>query len=225
MLKQLFFIGSIGQVPYGVTWTLYFEWSFYIFFGLAFFTLKGIRVPFIVMFSILTFLLLFVNNVMPSQEGLNGFWATKTIHLALLMNFMMIGSLFGLHYIKKITMQNLGFLVVFMLITLRVDSQPFSGARILLPLLLFSIFYFNENSGFVSNNSTTNKILQFFGNISYPLYLVHSLGYCLVVFLHGINILISVVIALIVSIAASYMVHIGIERPGIKLGKKLFVKI
>lgn len=89
-------------------------------------------------------------------------------------------------------------------------------------LLVFINFYLLEDK------LKYNKILNFLGNISYPLYIVHGVnGYILLTILDGfkINPYICIIITISLSMLLAYLLHIFIEIPSSKLGKKIVRKI
>ena len=86
-------------------------------------------------------------------------------------------------------------------------------------LIIFSIFYLYRYK------INKNKVFDFLGNISYPLYVIHPLvGYTSMrIFLNYYpkKIYISIVFALILSIILAYILHITVEKRSNKFGKKL----
>lgn len=222
MLKQLFFL-EVTNVPYGVTWTISYEMAFYLFFGLMFFILKGIKFKFVLIYSILTYFLMHYYDVTPSSKGMSGYWGSP-LHVIFTINFMMLGVLFAMHYLNKLSLRSLGFYIAWIVLTLRADIEPFSIARVLLPLLVFAISYFNRDISFFNNNKFFSKIIKLVGNISYPLYLLHSLGYNLIFVAYHIwkiNYIFINLVALLLCIGFSYVLHVYLEKPLIRYSKRL----
>jgi len=69
-----------------------------------------------------------------------------------------------------------------------------------------------------------SRVLDFLSSISYPLYLLHGVnGYVLLRWLeaHGISYYIGLPVALAAAIAGAVAVHYAIERPVIRLGRRI----
>lgn len=81
---------------------------------------------------------------------------------------------------------------------------------------LFAVFY-------VFNNYvvTKNKLLKFLGNISYSLYLVHTLILYLVKYFDIANTFINLFLVAFLSIICAYILYIYVEKVGMSFGKKL----
>jgi len=89
-------------------------------------------------------------------------------------------------------------------------------------LLIFTIAYI------LRENFRYNKYLAFVSGISYPFYIIHSVsGYILMAILgdFGLAIFISMPLTLLFLIGIAYALHIWIEMPSQKLGKKLTLKL
>ncbi|QIE24838.1 acyltransferase [Caballeronia sp. SBC2] len=70
-----------------------------------------------------------------------------------------------------------------------------------------------------------SKILDFFADVSYPLYIIHSVtGYAIIRFsmVYGLGAYAAMATATAISIAVAYLLHIGVEKPTANLGKNLF---
>jgi peptidoglycan/LPS O-acetylase OafA/YrhL len=93
-------------------------------------------------------------------------------------------------------------------------------------LLLVTVIVSCARSNGFSTVALTNPIMQFFGNISYDLYLIHLMVYFLVKRNVALSTPIKFVYALVISILLSWLLHKVVEKPGMRLGKKLsqFIK-
>jgi peptidoglycan/LPS O-acetylase OafA/YrhL len=84
-------------------------------------------------------------------------------------------------------------------------------------LLFFGLF-------FLLFRKRENKILNFFGNISYPLYLTHTpLGWVLldVFYNKSHSLVISYFGAIAIVVFISYLLHLFIEKPCINFAKNI----
>lgn len=73
-----------------------------------------------------------------------------------------------------------------------------------------------------------NRLFQFFGDISYPLYVVHGVnGYILMSVLDmvGVDPYVSVAVTMGLSILLAYVLHRLVELPSNMFGKKVAKKI
>lgn len=88
---------------------------------------------------------------------------------------------------------------------------------------IFSLFYFFRFK------IKTNRLLDFFADISYPLYVIHPVvGYVTMrIFLekYPVNGYYAILLAFSLSVTLAYLIHIFVENHSNKLGKKLAKRI
>lgn len=209
----------------GISWTLEIELVFYVLGAiyLPFVMKKGSKalMPIVAILFLCNFLFYFlINNV-------TGIYQTGLLFLTYCMPFviyMNIGVFFHLFYINKISLSQLVqgvclCLMLFMIsMNLHVALKSAPTSNYLIALLVFIIFYFCNDS------FKTNTFIRWLADISYPLYAIHPiLGYGTMYYLASQNIspLTNILITLTLLIFVSYILHILIEKPSIKLGKKI----
>lgn len=141
--------------------------------------------------------------------------------------YMLIGTIFSLLYNKKIDIKN-GCIIIISLYLLFSIFLRFSFDEYLqivhivnygISLSIFlCCFYFHKN---IKNNI----LLNFLADISYPLYAVHALlGYTLLEYFiinKNLNFYFSSILVLLIVIFTAIMIHIIIEKPSIKLAKRI----
>lgn len=128
-------------------------------------------------------------------------------HLIIILSFILYGLMFYKERIKADSDYNSDFTPLFLLIVAFV--------------LFYVLIYF-------SLKSLNNKILLFFGTISYPLYLVHNvIGYSIIYRVKMVtkNQLIQFIVPTIISIILAYIITFFIEKPSIKVLKPILLKI
>lgn len=139
--------------------------------------------------------------------------------------FMLIGTSIFLRNTNKISKINNAINIAFIFILIQVlwyitDIHYFNLILFttLYSFLLFIILYK------LKSNIKYSNILDFFGNISYPMYISHQiLGYALLSFLIlHINMYIAIIITFIIIITFAYIIHITIEKPSILIKNKVF---
>lgn len=197
----------------GISWTLEIEMYFYILMYL-FFKFKEDNRLFFGYFVFLALILL-ANFI-----GKSDWYIGRQI---LIISYMMVGVFFYYYHIKKISKRIL-FLVVFFgvigvlcyFIRIKPLSFGYFPGYLIAPIIFYFLYQKREQY-------KIGVIPKFFGLISYPLYAVHSIfGYALMVYFlkHGMNSWVSLILTLITVILLSYLVHIFVEKPSIRLSRK-----
>lgn len=229
LIRDLMWMPSID----GVSWTLEIEIKFYIISSLLFFVMyrKMKIISFLISIFLMALLAIYM-GVYFNNISTRGYQIAYILQMDILfIIFMGIGVIFNFHHRKGISTKVLIFstLMVFILFSIVwknsfLEISFFEGSiNYGISLIVFSIFYFYRYK------INKNKVFDFFGNISYPLYVIHPLvGYTSMrIFLdyYPKYIYIAIILALTLSIVLSYMIHIIIEEKTNRLGKKIVRKI
>lgn len=224
---------KISNYFYNVSWTLEIEIKFYIISSLLFFVMyRKMKIKSFILVILLIALLAIFMGIYFNDINTRGYQVAYILQMDILfIIFMGIGVIFNFHHRKGISTKVLIFsiLILFTLFSVVwknsfLEISFFEGSiNYGISLIVFSIFYFYRYK------INKNKVFDFFGNISYPLYVIHPLvGYTSMrIFLdyYPKNIYIAIILALTLSIVLSYMIHIIIEEKTNRLGKKIVRKI
>jgi peptidoglycan/LPS O-acetylase OafA/YrhL len=206
-----------------VNWTLTIELKFYIVAAcLASFIRKAKIYPLLILGLVAIFLN--IATVSYPTPPLGHFNPRAITDELMFICFMQIGVLFNYHINKRISFIYLAIssamlfsMFLFAWInSIRADQFYEVTPSYAAGFVVFVFFYFFR--GFFR----PNKFLDFFADISYPFYVIHSLiGYALIRLLidQGVNLYICIISALIVTAFIAYVLHILIEIPSSKLGK------
>lgn len=146
-----------------------------------------------------------------------------------LISFMLIGTLFYLGIVGRITTTELlisstaliSAVVYFWNLTPWPDARYPIAANYAAALIVFSACYF------LRHKFRESKTIDFFASISYPLYLVHAIpGYAIITILlrNGCGKWMAVISAAAISIAVAYAIHKLVEIPTNAYCKKLIAK-
>lgn len=144
-----------------------------------------------------------------------------------LIQFMLIGVIFNFHLRELISTRALLLSVTACsaLFFARWSATPWpSGFWQVAPSYLYGILIFSGCYA-LRGKFRESRIIDFLADISYPLYLVHSItGYAIIRLLttHGVPMLASMLVALMASIAAAYLIHVSVEKPSNVYGKVIF---
>lgn len=219
LIRDLMWMPSID----GVSWTLEIEIKFYIISSLFFFIIyRKMKIEYFLLGIILLSLLAIMMGIYFNDTN------TRVYQIGILfVIYMGIGVLFNFHHRKGMSTKVLIFsiLMIFVIFIIVWKNSYLEIIYITgtinygISLIIFSIFYLYRYK------INKNKVFDFLGNISYPLYVIHPLvGYTSMrIFLNYYpkKIYISIVFALILSIILAYILHITVEKRSNKFGKKL----
>ncbi|MFH0130738.1 acyltransferase family protein [Variovorax sp. VaC1] len=211
-----------------VNWTLAIEVKFYLVAMLLWPLIR--RRPVLVIIGFALLMLVYFRcvpkawNVVPM--GTLQVALTSTNTQLLFLPFLFIGTLFHLELTKKISPKVLaGSAIVVLLIFLAMwkrtpwYAQAASSAmNYSYALALFSLCYV------LRSRFRANRVLDFFADVSYPLYIVHSLiGYTAIRFLmaNGMSFVPAALLAFSAAVAVAYLIHRTVELPTAALGKRL----
>lgn len=215
-----------SRVLDGVVWTLEIEVKFYLACALMAGLFRrysmGVFVAPLVLFSLAAWLLL----NMPQAEAMGGYFYTLPLIFSKSFQFMIymfIGSAWHYFYMKKISFAKLiflsaAFLAMFYALWMKGESAPHRGDL----AYLYSIILF----GLAMKAPiwlVKNRVLTFFADISYPLYLCHAFtGYVALRILldRGWRPSIAHVVVLAGCITLAWLVHVLVEVPSHALGKR-----
>ena len=212
-----------------VNWTLTIELKFYIVVAcLAPFIRKAKIYPLLILGLVAIFLN--VATVSYPITPLGHFNLRAITDELMFICFMQIGVLFNYHFNKRITFIYLAMFSVTLFCmflfawmnSIRADQFYGITPSYAAGFVVFAFCYFFRAF------FRPNKFLDFFADISYPFYVIHSLiGYALMRLLidQGVNLYICIISALIVTAFIAQVLHIWIEIPSSKLGKKIALRI
>ena len=230
LLRDWFWVPSID----GVSWTLETELKFYIII-LLISCLGKLNKPKCILS--VSFTLCLINILANNWYGfflLNNTRIYQFLYIITfsspLLIFMFIGVIFYNYMKKYLSFRDFCFsmLCSFSFFFVSVYFGPDKNQQIkfffnyTIALIVFTVvFYLKEKIKF-------NKLLNFFGNISYPLYVIHGLnGYLIMSFLYhfGVNQIFCTFIAMCLSVLFAYLLHILIEIPTNIFGKEIVKRI
>ena len=234
---------KFGTHAMGTPWTLAYELLFYMFFVIALIISHKYRaiicITFLVFVPVL--LQLYYNgqfSVLSSvyakvDESTPMYGLIKMLSGTIMFEFA-LGIIFAILFIKikKINLTHESSSVIFyssILISLAIlitngDSiSKFGLEGYFIPsAILFLGFMARDKSATIKYN----RFLDFFGNISYSLYITHFIIYVWIVkhldrvWMEPVRGYPIVLIGMVVSVAFSWICYLYIEKPGIRLGKK-----
>ena len=221
IISNLFLIHTALGLPSIdlVNWTLIIEVLFYILSALLMSAIrKGDMKP-ILLFSFISVLINLNQNHFCQMIGVNFMY----------LNYILIGTIFYFAFQSRISHTALIFYVVIEMIFL-VLSWKFSALKNQFPivtcnyflgLIIFSLSYYYRNK------FKPLTALDWFADISFPIYIIHSLvGYSIIKLLMAFNysFLLALLTTFPVVILIAYVLHIFIEVPSTKYGKELLGK-
>lgn len=228
LLRDWFLVPTID----GISWTLEMELKFYIVICIIHGIKKMNSARFLVAIStIMTCFNIIVKNRIDRLLN-NNMLLYKIAYVFsfsfVFLIFMFIGvclyNFYKKHWDGKKTIVAIILLYVLFILSARTAPVAYEVTVTCysLALILFvSCLLFSESFKY-------NKVLNFFGDISYPLYIVHGLnGYMLLSVLdkQGVNPYLSSLITIVVSILLASIIHILIENPSNQFGKHIAGKI
>jgi peptidoglycan/LPS O-acetylase OafA/YrhL len=211
-----------------VNWTLVIEVRFYITAALMWPLIRRSSVLAIFNFSLAVLALLTWIPPSWSVIQLRGTLVSVESMKAelLFLPFLFIGTLFHFGLKGHISPRTLwsSVLGVFLIFSMMWKKSPLAAefplvtANYLYALVLFGGCYMARA------RFKESRILDFFADISYPLYLLHSLiGYAVIRFLmaHGWRFTPAMGGAFLLVVALAYLVHVVIEVPSVRLGRRI----
>ncbi len=215
-----------------IIWTLEIEMKFYLLVALLGFWFRkySIKVFFI---PIIFFLLNCYLSYMLPEWAVSNFtafiWSRIFILPSQYIIFMFLGVVFHYMYCHEIAPDHgyfaIGFL--FLLFCINWWEGPYSESLILawsyaLALLTFMFAYTFPYL------FKTNPFVKFLADISYPLYIIHCIGgymFLRILLDKGFNVGVSLIIVSVVAIILSWFLHLFIEKPSQRLGRKFATEL
>ncbi|WP_296258801.1 MULTISPECIES: acyltransferase family protein [unclassified Pseudomonas] len=215
VLRNMLLIHTLTGTPSVdlVNWTLAIELKFYLVAALIAPLILAGRVWPLIAVSLLIFV---ANKIGHSAVGTE----------MLFVSFMFLGVLFNYLFYGLISRVRfaLSFVVILGLFLGGWDASPWPDIFwIVAPGYLYGLLIFSM--AYLARNHFRNfRLLDFLADISYPLYIVHSLvGYSVmrILFDHGLRLRFVAPITAVVVIGLALLIHLLVEKPSISLGKKL----
>lgn len=217
----------------GIIWTLEIEMKFYVICLLGVAALRERSIRFFAIpagvFAVAMFLIWQGNSLSQSAYSRIYLASLAIIIAAPYLVFMFVGSVFHYAYNGYINTEKAMFFVValFMGYLAIIFNGPYhaqiiSSANYGLAILVFS-FAASYPKFFASS-----KVSDFFANISYPLYAIHGVaGYVVLRILWEFQVKawVSLVLVTVLAIGISWLLHVSVEVPSNKFGKRLATKI
>jgi len=212
-------------------WSLSIEEQFYIIWPIIiyYFYKKKIFVKILIFFLIISF---FTNIYLTENSELGSFYSSIARFWEILFGFS-LGYFLKSHNLKYSFLQkNSNKLLLFLLSVITVSFFSFNklmnfpGWWAIIPVMATSLVLILVKKGsFVQKKILSNKILVWFGLISYPLYLWHFpiLSYYTIIYGHLPD-LINKVTLIIFSIFLSWITYYYLEKP-IRFGDKKTIKV
>ncbi len=209
-----------------VSWSLSVEIKFYILFSIIY---AITRKPLHVMNMLLISSLIMLIGAYYSDSSLEQYSFTSLMFSdSQYLSFMFIGCSFYFYLKNGISLINhlsysMMLIIIWWLICVIYNKtwMPAISINYLYAIILFSLcFYFRSKF-------KNNVIIDFLADISFPLYLVHSMiGYVLMSIMIdiGFNFILSCISSLLASIFISYFIHKIIEMPSNEIGKLLTIR-
>lgn len=215
-----------------VIWTLEVEMKFYLIVALSIAWFRNYS-PKVFLIPVVFFLLTcYIAHMMPlwAMNHLDTFIKAQIYMMSSpYIIFMFIGVVFHYLYCHKIK-PDVGYLVIgilFIMFCIAWQSGPYSENLILAWSYAFALLTFMFASIF-PRFFEANPIVNFLADVSYPLYIVHSIaGYVALRVMFDMNFKVWTALPLvfIASLLLSWFLHVFIERPTQKFGKKLAEKL
>lgn len=210
VLADLF---NAPRVITGVEWTLRMEIVFYIYIGILMWKRKlNYKAVFTAAFAILAL------NILTK-----GHWEDNRPLPLIYFYILLTGVIFYFNHMGQLARRQIMWLsittVLLFIITFQIfELKPYR--QLTYPFLAIVVFYLSFK---YQNKFAPNKVVTFFSNCSYSLYLLHNFVFKYAVlnlaFLQ--NIILIHMCAWSILIATCYLLHAAIEQPFINLGKKL----
>jgi len=221
LFRDIFWVQMIDFI----VWTLEIELKFYIIIALLYAIKNKITLTHIVWFPITLTIISYIGYINLKTLYLGDFFIYKIFYIisadSASFIFMFIGALFYFKYTNRIKLTyfilTLLFFIALFLINTNFTPGAYSSLSYLYALALFTVsYYFKESFG-------NHKLLNFFANISYPMYILHGInGYIIMRILlnYTNNYFFLLIPTISIVLAMSYAIHVYIEVPTHKLGRK-----
>lgn len=226
-IRDLLYSRSID----GIIWTLEIEMKFYLICAILISVFRKHSIKVFITPLILFLFALYINKVAPEWINSN----ISAFHLAMAYMFfsqyiiyMFIGTMFYYMYCGYINANKayLGIGILFTLFCILWWAGPYSASinvawSYAFALLVFAFAYAHPKL------FKSNRFFDFFANISYPLYIIHGVaGYVALRILleMGFKAWVSLLIVTFSIIFSSWLIHILIESPSQRAGKRLVAK-
>lgn len=195
VIKHIFLLDGVGHF-----WTIPVEFIFYLFVPIIAFIIYKINnkkksIVFLIMLGIIS-------------EILSPYWncPENSINLRWYLPVFILGMICSVPYVRKIIFN--------------IEPDRYLQNKFLYFGLAWSmIILLIQNSKYIIKLLNDSKILYWFGNISFSLYLVHFI--VLNQFNFTNNILVNSIFVFIVSVVIAAIMNKWIEQPGIKIAKKI----
>lgn len=215
----------------GIVWTLEIEIKFYILCAIliGFFRLQSLKV-FIASIVLLVFAI-FLNQIIPVWANTNpSAWKLAMVYITIsqYIIYMFIGVVFHYLYREKLNANKayLGIGCLFAVFCIHWSSGPYTASLGVAWSYGFALLTFSFAYTFPTLFKS-NRLVDFFANISYPLYVIHGVaGYVLLRIMldAGFKTWISLLIVTFGSFLLSYVLHRLVERPMQKISKNMAFK-
>ncbi|MGL5742129.1 MAG: acyltransferase family protein [Legionella sp.] len=211
-----------------IIWTLEIEMKFYLIAALSIgwlhrYSLKVFLIP------VALFILIIYMTFMLPEWSKNNFSAFICARICMVSSqyliFMFIGVFFHYVYLRQISLDKgyLGISALFAVFCIAWWTGPESNNLVMAWSYAFALLTFLFAYTFPRLFSE-NTLVNFFANISYPLYVIHSIaGYVVlrVMLDSGYKIGVALLVVLLGSLFFSFIIHKVIEVPSQKIGKKV----
>lgn len=231
ILLQMTLLRDIMWLPTidGISWTLEIEMKFYLMSAFILSTIyTKMKYSYIILIPIIGFIILVGSGELYNDNTTRAYQLVYVIHMSIIfITFILIGVLLNFHHRNGISSTKLVTGIIFLFILFTLDwkfsilySFNFiSITNYFMALFIFAVMYIFRFA------IKSNKILDFFANISYTLYVTHAIvGYTIMqIFLvyYSDYKTIAITIACSVSILIAYILHITVEKSSMMLNKKI----
>lgn len=210
-----FFRDWTGSVQMdGIVWTLEIEAKFYL---LACLFASSVVFGRPYLFG-LTILLTFIGDLYKVSFPNSWNPPSNFLFAAKYLTYMLIGTVFNLHFRRVFSIWKTTTMVVVLYGTFALCSNRELIINYLIALVLFSACYYGKS------RINGNRFLNFFADISYPLYVLHAaFGYVGLRLMIGSGIpsLVALALQTAITVGIAFIVHCYVEAPTHRLGRNL----
>lgn len=212
----------------GIVWTLEIEMKFYLVCASLIIWFRQQSLKVFIAPIVLFVLALYLNRMIPAWGNTNASawqFAMTYMTVSQYIIYMFIGVLFHFLHLGKIDASKayFGIGAFFAMFCIHWWSGPYSANLGVAWSYAFALLTFAFSYSF-QHLFRSNRVLDFFADISYPLYVIHGVaGYvALRIMLEmGFRAWFSLLVVTTICIASSWLLHVLVEAPSQKLGKKL----